>query len=56
MKLSNKPGGIVGFTENIAAVHLVAFGGDIEIGKPLVLSTADRFGLTFAIQVFCGVC
>ena len=51
VKFPNKSGGIAGFTENISDVHPVAFQCDIEIGKPLILFAADRFGVKFAMRV-----
>ncbi len=49
VKFPNKSGGITGFTENIPDVHVVAFQCDIETGIPLILISADRFGVKLAM-------
>ena len=51
MKLPDESGGIAGFTQNIPDVHVVALQCDIEIGQPLILLAADRFGVKFAMRV-----
>ena len=53
VEFPNKSRGVAGFAKHVANVHVVAFQGDIETGKSLVLFVSNLLQVKFAVGVAC---